>query len=333
MKAICYKNTKTTLPDWSPNDQLEQHCPLGYAYETDGFVVHIYGAKDPFYTLSPGLTVIQKNTTNCPITQWAERVFGAQDIQEMNTDVGVTYASVWRPGLYYDYEIATGLGATNLEIKDEEQVLLILLKKMTDAFIYIEPCQYSLHTYSHYLRDLLILACTEFENQCRRVLEAANLKHGKHCGTSEYVKLNALCFLQEYSVSFGTYSDLPPFFPFASWSDKQPTQSLRWYQQYNNVKHNRLKAFPQATLESVLHAIAANVILFCVRFGPYRLFNQNSILSGYINQYIRVKLVNPDIKSFYVPLLKIKLDTIENLFCFNSYKNGYSVPWKQTQIF
>lgn len=60
MRAICYKNTKTTLPNWSPNDPLEQHCPLGYAYETDGYFVHIYGNEGTDYTLSPGITVLQK---------------------------------------------------------------------------------------------------------------------------------------------------------------------------------------------------------------------------------------------------------------------------------
>lgn len=331
MRAICYKNTKTTLPNWSPNDPLEQHCPLGYAYETDGYFVHIYGNEGTDYTLPPGITVLQKNTNNCSLKEWVEKVFGAEDIRLMNSEVGVTHTSIWRPGLYFDSELKNGLGTSSQEIKDEEQVLLILLRRLTEVFLYIEPSRYSLNTYSHYLRDLLILSCTEFENQCRCILDAINLIHEnkKLYNTKDYVKLNTCCFLREYSVSYGTYGNLQPFFPFKDWDEGSPTQSIQWYQQYNNVKHNRLQAFSQATLEAVLNAIAANVILFCVRFGPFRLFGSNSILSGYINQYIGVKLVNPDIKSFYVPLIKIKPNMPENLFYVDSYRNNLIEPWKR----
>ena len=199
------------------------------------------------------------------------------------------------------------MGTSSQEIKDEEQVLLILLRRLTEVFLYIEPSRYSLNTYSHYLRDLLILSCTEFENQCRCILDAINLIHEnkKLYNTKDYVKLNTCCFLREYSVSYGTYGNLQPFFPFKDWDEGSPTQSIQWYQQYNNV------------------------ILFCVRFGPFRLFGSNSILSGYINQYIGVKLVNPDIKSFYVPLIKIKPNMPENLFYVDSYRNNLIEPWKR----
>lgn len=42
MKAICYRNTKITLPNWVPNSRLNEECPLGFAYEDGDFYVHIY---------------------------------------------------------------------------------------------------------------------------------------------------------------------------------------------------------------------------------------------------------------------------------------------------
>lgn len=59
MKAICYRNTKITLPNWVPNSRLNEECPFGFAYEDGDFYVHMYGRGEGLYTISPGLTVIE----------------------------------------------------------------------------------------------------------------------------------------------------------------------------------------------------------------------------------------------------------------------------------
>lgn len=41
MKAICYRNTKITLPNWVSNSRLNEECPLGFAYEDGDFYVHM----------------------------------------------------------------------------------------------------------------------------------------------------------------------------------------------------------------------------------------------------------------------------------------------------
>lgn len=59
MKAICYHNTKITLPYWAPNSRLNEECPLGFAYEDGDFYVHMYGMGEGLYTISPGITAIE----------------------------------------------------------------------------------------------------------------------------------------------------------------------------------------------------------------------------------------------------------------------------------
>lgn len=54
VKAICYHNTKITLPYWTPNSRLNKECPFGFAYEDGDFYVHIYGMGEGTYTISPG---------------------------------------------------------------------------------------------------------------------------------------------------------------------------------------------------------------------------------------------------------------------------------------
>lgn len=44
------------------------------------------------------------------------------------------------------------------------------------------------------------------------------------------------------------------------WNENQPTKSLIWYDKYNHVKHDRGNGFADASLETALNAIAANII-------------------------------------------------------------------------
>lgn len=59
IKAICYHNTKITLPNLVPNSRLNEECPLGFAYEDGDFYVHMYGRGEGLYTIFPGLTVME----------------------------------------------------------------------------------------------------------------------------------------------------------------------------------------------------------------------------------------------------------------------------------
>lgn len=79
---------------------------------------------------------------------------------------------------------------------------------------------------------------------------------------------------------------------------------MTWYDGYNKTKHNRENSFKEATLENCLNAICANIVMFCVRYSPYELIENNDICSNLINEYFSVELVSPKISSFYIPFIK-----------------------------
>lgn len=333
MKAICYHNTKLTLPNWDPDDQLNEKCPLGFAYEDEGFYVHIYGSGEGSYTISPGITAIEGSESWSSLEQWVVNRFGAVNIESMHEEVGVSHPSVWRPGLYAYDELQQGLHYSSFEREDEDQALFLLLQKLIDIFSYIEPTNCNLHCYGHRIRELIILASTEFENQCRHILRANNITPvGKDYMSKDFVKLNIPAHLMDYEIKFKPYADLKSFRPFDDWNIGQPTKSLPWYEKYNRVKHDRAKDFADASLETALNAIAANIILYAVRFGPYPLFNFHSILSGYFNQYINLTLVNPDIRSFYIPKIMTYRFKIKEYFCCNAFRDRLIEPWKVMPI-
>jgi hypothetical protein len=331
MKAICYENTKTTIPNWDSNDKLEQHCPLGFAYEIDGFFVHFYGSSRGLYSISPGLTVLEKRKQDT-LDEWVKKRFGAKNITQMNSDVGYTTKSIWRPGLFFVNELEQGLGFNNYLRQEEEQEILLLFQKLMDIFTYIEPHKNNINVYGHHIRELLLLACTEFESQCISILKVADILPVKQrYTTQDYCLLIDHCFLKEYKVRFKSYKFLEPIEPFSSWNVSLPTQSLIWYDAYNKTKHNRETNFYLANLEALLNAIVANIVLFSVRFGPYTLLQSGTLLSSYINQYISLELTNPDIKSFYIPKLKIKENTRNDFFLLDSYQAKFNLPWITTK--
>lgn len=255
--------------------------------------------------------------------QWVVNRFGADDIQSRYEDVGVAHPSIWRPGLYTYKELQQGLRYTSFENEDEDQALFLLFQKMIAIFSYIEPADRNLCCYGHRLRALIILASTEFENQCRHILRTNHISpQGNDYISKDFVKLNIPAHLTDYEVKFEPYADLHPFKPFDDWNENQPTKSLKWYDKYNRVKHDRGNDFADASLETALNVLAANIILYAVRFGPYLLFNIPSALSGYINQYVHLSLVNPDIRSFYIPKMKTDNDMRKDYFSFNPLQFG-----------
>lgn len=140
--------------------------------------------------------------------------------------------------------------------------------------------------------------------------------------------MNIPAHLTDYEVKFKPYADLHSFKPFEGWNENQPTKSLTWYDKYNHVKHDRGNGFEDASLETALNAISANIILYAVRFGPYLLFNFPSVLSSYFNQYVSLSLVNPDIRSFYIPKVKTVNDMRKDYFTCDALDAGLIESWK-----
>ena len=78
-------------------------------------------------------------------------------------------------------------------------------KKLVDIFSYIEPVECNLSCYGHRLRELIILASTEFENQCRHILRANHIfPQGNDYISKDFVKLNIPAHLS-LAGSFGQF--------------------------------------------------------------------------------------------------------------------------------
>lgn len=300
MKGITYRNTRSTS---YASDDMHITFPLGYAYETDSHFIHMYGSEKGHYIIQIGLTLLEaKNGT---LHDWVVRNFGAIEITEMNNKVGYCVEGVWRPSLEYA-DIFQVLNASENEMRLSENSLRLLVQKLDEIFLYIEPSDSSLQTYSHKTRELLILACTEVENFWQYFMTLAGCKpFRRHYTTQDYVKLVGKLYLSDYTFTLKSYSSIPPIRPFEIWDAKAPTSSLPWYDAYNKTKHDRSKHFSDATLIHCINAVVANLVMHCVRFSPFPMFEQTNAFSSLVNQHFKGAFAACDTRTFYLPRINI----------------------------
>lgn len=325
MNGIYYNNTTTTLPNWV--GPLHESRSLGYAYETNTHFVHLYGENYGLNVISVGLTVIEQK--NGSLIDWVTRVFGAQNIQPLKLPIGDTIEGIWRPSLYYSEDMQSAINVDTFEKRSAEQALRVLIEKLDDILLYVEPNKNGLSSYGHKSRELLILACTEVENLWTSVLQKAATQpiNGRVFTTQDYVKLLPKACLNEFEITFKNYSGLRKFKPYSSWNPQQPTQSLSWYDAYNKTKHDRNSNFNEAILENVMDSIAAVITIFCAKFGPFTLIKDNNSLSSMINQHFEICLNNSDPATYYVPKIELPNNTRNDLFVYDCYREGHQKPW------
>ena len=153
--------------------------------------------------------------------------------------------------------------------------------------------------------------------------------NGRSYTTQDYVKLLEPLFLSEFEIGLKPYGTISSMRPFKGWDSSNPTQSLTWYDSYNKTKHNRSAYFSDATLQNCFYSIAANLIMFCVRFGPFQLSQAPGTLTSLVLNLFNIELKDCDPKSFYVPQIPTA-DLTENLICFETRERIQ--PWRSLSL-
>ncbi|MCG7534750.1 hypothetical protein [Pseudoalteromonas sp. OOF1S-7] len=231
--------------------------------------------------------------------------------------------------MYYDEDIEKALDIDPFEKRSAEQALRVLIEKLDDILLYVEPDINGLNSYGHKSRELLILACTEVENSWVSLFKKASIQpeNGRMYTTKDYVKLLPKACLNEFEIAFKNYSCLRKFQPFSNWAVANPTRSLPWYDAYNKTKHDRATSFNVAILENVMDAIAANVAMFCAKYGPFSLFRGSNTLSSLVNQHLSINLKNSDFTTYYIPKITLPEGTKRDLFVYDRYREGHHNGW------
>lgn len=274
---------------------------VAFSFENQKEFVTMYSSPCDFY--APNL--LQGNVNylpkSAPINDLIQQLHPNSKTIDSKLDVGIIKEKVWRPGLNVDFDKALNINLD--EFNRSKRELRILIEKLKEILLYIEPCSSSMTTYGHKLRELLILTCTAVESAWLSYLKTA-APQVQRATTNDYVKLKDILLLDIYKINFVSHPFLLEFKPFEGWSSINPTQTLCWYDAYNKTKHDSALNFNKSNLENCIRAIGGLIVMQCVRFSPYRVLNGQELTSQLINEHFNVEIDNPPLDEFYVPSVK-----------------------------
>lgn len=262
-------------------------------------------------------TMIERIFSNVPSLKCRKEESVYYKMLESNNQLGAIYPRIYRP-LLEDYEsrMPTMIhqGKFHKSNPKEKKLLFtpydrnelissinqlqLLTEHLETIFLTIHPEGRNLRSYGNNIRNLLILACTEVEAQIKGVMEANKYKpKGKYLNMIDYIKVKKPLLLDEYSIKLNNYPWLNSIFPYANWQ-----KSLVWYENYNAVKHNRVKDFNKGTLYDAITAVSAVALLLNAQYGDEVLKRHSTIF----NYFEIIQKPIWKISDYYIPPLKDK---------------------------
>ena len=140
----------------------------------------------------------------------------------------------------------------------------LIFQDLYELFNYIEPDDKNLNTFSHRTYELFLRIATEVESNFKGIMLANGYR--KPDKMEDYFKVASVARLSEYKVIFTRWSSSRIFAPFAEWNSATFI-GLKWYQDYNKVKHNRYEYFGLANLENVMTAMAGLLSILYAQLG------------------------------------------------------------------
>jgi hypothetical protein len=203
---------------------------------------------------------------------YAKLVAAGYTIESSVLNAGEHYPRIWRTGTAIEQ-----FGESLPRVEDtlffpsfvrSLQQIEALFESLAQIFRVVHPTEDNLETYGSAIRDLIILACTEVESQWKGVLKANHVPAiGGDYSTKDYVKLYAPMQLNSYELALIRYPDLRATAPLRGWDVNRSTKSLKWYDVYNKVKHDREGNFKEASLQHAIEAVAACATMLAAQYG------------------------------------------------------------------
>lgn len=152
----------------------------------------------------------------------------------------------------------------------------LIIHDLYELFNYIEPDNSNLGVFSHRIYELFLRSATEFEANCKGILDANGYAGSGNLNVKDYFKIALEAKLYDYIVIYDRWTSHYVFKPFIEWNVQTYTP-LTWYQQYNEVKHNRYHNFHMANLENLMNAISG---LLCILHAQYGEEMQSACFEG-----------------------------------------------------
>jgi hypothetical protein len=154
---------------------------------------------------------------------------------------------------------------------------LIIQDDIKELFEYIEPSDTNEKTFSYRIHELFIRTCIEVEANFKAILreniftplfisgqKAGQPRPEDKWNINDYKKINKTHHLDNYFVELPIWKGLNNRYqPFKEW---QNSDTLTWYQAYNQCKHNRYDNFEIASFKNLMLAYTGLFALLSSQF-------------------------------------------------------------------
>lgn len=291
------------------------YTPLAYAFKNDEYYICLFASNCQFRKFS-NLALIEKidndNKNHVSVNKWIGFRFDQKSTKSTLFEVGKMVRYVWRPTIHWGSEyLPFDLEYSEQDRHSAQQRIRILLEKLDDLLLYIEPAHATMHVHGHKIRELLILASTEAENYLRDYLKLFNCPHKqgnngevKDWSMPDYCKLNKVLDYKYFQFCLRINESLDDFIPFEKWGTTK-----NWYSSYNTTKHNSMSGLSEATIANAINAIAACLSLYSIRYDPSTLEDSKNHFSALYNQLFYGCICDEKIHtSVYIPHFEMPVD-------------------------
>ena len=143
---------------------------------------------------------------------------------------------------------------------------LQIQSEMKNLFLYVEPGDKNLKTYSYHIQQLLIRICIEIEANFKAIFkENKYSKDENNWNIVDYWKINISHRLSDYQVIMPIWDGKKNVFcPFEQWKN---SHSLSWYRAFQKTKHNRSTKMTYANFYNLMNAFCGLFVLLSAQFG------------------------------------------------------------------
>lgn len=178
----------------------------------------------------------------------------------------------------------------SIEPEHYTRAFSIIQQDIFKTFEYIEPADKNETTYSFRIHELFMRVCIEIEANFKAILRenifTPVFKKGTNKGKqrseeywniNDFKVINKTHHLDEYSVEIPIWKGQNKIRrPFYDWKDDK---SLKWYQAFNNSKHDRVNKFQEANFKNLMDAFSGLFVLLSAQFRTEDFNPGNTLLS------------------------------------------------------
>lgn len=182
------------------------------------------------------------------------------------------------------------------------RMFLLLEKELVEALDYVELNTNNYATTSIVFSKLLLSIGAEIDNvfrECSGLSGRSSIEHYYNFIINKYPAIvNQQVKVKDTTIVLK---------PYDGWNGSQPAQSLNFWQKYNELKHDRVLNAQNASLETVLNALASLFVMELYRFDDiYR--THGDTFTNMPNDELESKLFVLNAWDIKMRTSKVKLD-------------------------